>query len=120
MIEARTCVPSTESLAAGLKVVFGAHGAERGPLAILSREANLYTSTFPTEIVTFMQDGSTIRRAFCKYGAGQLLAAYGHKAGVPYEANVYEHVLQCLGLPHPECFGAYSESPDGITWLFLE
>src|SRR5947208_1486827 len=102
-----------ESLAAGMTSVFDTPGVERGLPAILSREKNVYTSTFPTEIVTFASDGGTVRRVFCKYGARRVDVVYGHKAGVPYEAKVYEHVLAGVRLPRPEYYGSHVEPRSG-------
>lgn len=120
MIQVRSIVPETQSLAAALAVVFSAHEGESRPVAILQREDNVFTSTFPSEIVTIALEGGATRRIFCKYGAGHEDPVYGHKSGVAYEAKVYESVLAGLDLSLPEYFGSFTAAQGGATWLFLE
>src|SRR5690348_770544 len=93
--------PTTDALAAGLAHAFRRPGTERGAVSILSREENVYASTFPSEVVTIACEGAPVRRVFCKYGSGHAGPVKEHKAGVPYEASVYDRVLGGLRLPLP-------------------
>jgi hypothetical protein len=75
--------------------------------------------TFPKEIVAVAaRDGRTLE-FFCKYSADRF-DAYGHRAGVAYEANVYRHVLVPIGATAPMFLGAGDDDALGHAWLVLE
>lgn len=108
--------PDVRTLAAGLAPRLG------GPVTVLRRKRNPNASTFPAEVVTCrLADGRTVP-LLCKYGAGPGDDVYGHKAGVAYEADVYQEVLRPLRgrLAAPRCYGAHHDRATGMTCLVLE
>jgi hypothetical protein len=106
--------PDRPTLAAGLGAALG------GPVTLLRRKRNDYSSTFPSEVVTCrLADGSE-RRLFCKYSAGVGHNAHGHRGGVAYEAEVYRRVLQPSRLSSPRFYGTYADGPARGTWLIIE
>jgi len=55
----------------------------------------------------------------CKYG-GNSCSDYGSRGGIPYEAEVYLHVLQPLRLSTARFYGSYKDVISGETWLVVE
>jgi hypothetical protein len=110
-------LPNLQDLTVGLTSVL------RSQVAILDRQPNIYTATFPSEIVRCqLGDGRELRLS-CKYGTDHgtpLSAITRHKGGVPYEAAVYRHVLRTSRATTPTFYGAYSDVNTGHTWLILE
>jgi hypothetical protein len=116
-----TCdLPDTTTLAAGLRSLDGPGAAALSQCTVVDREQNIYTSTFPAEIVTCrLIDGSALR-LLCKYSGGLDFTTYGHRGGVSYEADVYRWFLDPRGVQAPRFFGTYREAGRGWTWLVLE
>lgn len=87
---------------------------------VLSRRANLFSSSFLSEVVTCRLAGGQELCLFCKYGAGAADATgYGHRGGVAYEALVYRDLLRPLGVRAAPFFGAHLDPHTGATWLVL-
>jgi hypothetical protein len=91
----------------------------RGPVTVEGREPNLQGS-FPHEVVTCRFGDGGEGRLFCKYGIGHTASGFGHRGGVPYEAEVYRRVLPGLPLTAAALRGSYTHPATGEVWLFLE
>jgi hypothetical protein len=113
-------LPDTESLEGAISSAMAETGRGGGRVAVLEREASLYWSTFPIEIVTCRIDGRRPLRMLCKYSSDEDGAPYAPRGGPAYEALVYRHLLQWSPLTTPGFYGAYDEPVHGDTWLFLE
>ena len=107
-------LPNLQILSAGLTSVL------RSQVTILDRQPNVYSSTFPSEIVRCWVDDGSELRLFCKYAAHHSDNACGHRGGVAYEAAVYRHLLQPSPVSTPTLYGAYTDVSTGDTWLVLE
>ncbi|HZO91060.1 MAG TPA: phosphotransferase [Chthonomonadaceae bacterium] len=112
--------PDMQTLTEGIFAVFRASGHPDARLSVLGRQSNIYTSTFPSEIVTCcLEDGRPLR-LLCKHARGKDYSAYQHKYGPIYEAEVYRRVLQPLQASVPRSYGLYEEETTGRIWLVLE
>ncbi len=112
--------PDTASLTEGLTSVLSGSLSAPCPVTVLHREAHIYRSTFPSEVVSCrLNDGRTLR-LFCKYSGGQNYDSHGHRGGVVYEAEVYRRVLGHSGNSMPRFYGTYTDVTTGQTWLILE
>ncbi len=112
--------PDLPTLAHGLNAALESHGSSRGPVTILAREPNPRRSTYPSEVVDCrLADGSEVR-LLCKYAAERGHSAHGHRGGVPYEAEVYRHVLQRLPVSAPMFYGLQGDGDTGRTWFAIE
>src|SRR5262249_43011088 len=60
------------------------------------------------------------RKLYCKYGAGLNYRSYGHRGGVPHEAEVYRRVLEPVNFSVAKFYGAVEDAGTGSTWLVLE
>jgi hypothetical protein len=112
--------PDLQNLTAGLTSVFRSTGRIDTQVTIVEREPNIYASTFPSEIVTCLFDDGSKLRLFCKYEAGHFQSSHGHRGGIAYEASVYRHLLQPLGVSVSTFYGAYTDVMAADTWLILE
>jgi aminoglycoside phosphotransferase (APT) family kinase protein len=120
--------PDTQSLSLGLRSVLGVSNA--GELTILDRERNAYSSGSLSEIVTCRCADGRALRLLVKYAQYPDAAHYRHLShepfivrswsNVPYEAEVYRHVLEPLRLSTPKFYGTYQEPGSGRLWLILE
>jgi hypothetical protein len=112
--------PDSQTLIHKLSAIFSDPNSSMDQVTILARETNPRTSTYPSEIVNCrLADGSEIQ-LLCKYAAGRDRAAYGHRAGVAYEAEVYRRVLQPLPVSTPAFYGLHRDETTGETWFILE
>src|SRR5215831_14921870 len=111
--------PEFESLRAGLGQVLGSNGSGASRLNIQDRKPIVSASTYPSEVVQ-CQVGNCELKFYCKYAAGLRYDSYGHRGGVPYEAEVYRLVLQNSGFSLPQFYGAYTDPATRDTWLILE
>ena len=89
-----------------------------GALEVLDAETNPAESTFPSEILTCRGSDGRALRLFRKRAGGAGHECHGHRAGVAYEAAVYERVLEPIGMSTPAFYGAGSDG-DG-SWLLIE
>src|SRR5205085_7847874 len=76
--------------------------------------------TFASEIVRCRFSDGRERHVVCKFGAGHSVNVYGHRGGVPYEVEVYRHVLQPLQAATPTFYGAYADITTGKKLLVLD
>ena len=112
--------PDSQTLARMLETSFGDSRLSGDQLTILARESNPRTSTYPSEVlICRLPDGREIR-LLCKYAGGRDHTAYGHRAGVAYEAEVYRSVLQPLPVSAPAFYGLHNDETTGEAWLILE
>jgi len=112
--------PDLDTLSTGLGAAVAESGVLAGELSVIARQPNIYTSTFPSEIITCrVGNGATIRM-LCKYSAVAGNESYGIRGGVEYEADVYRHLLQSLDLSCPTLYGIYRESANKRTGLVME
>ena len=108
-------LPNLQSLTVGLTSVL------RSEVTILDRQPNIFTSTFPSEIVTCRVDGDSKLLLLCKYATGgHRDNVYGHRGGVAYEGAVYRHLLQPSQASTPTFYGTYSDISTDDSWLVLE
>ena len=106
-------LPSREALLEGLSAALGCGRA----LELVDREAHLYASTHPAEVVTCRIGARKVVRLLLKYGVDHL----GSRAeGVAYETAVYRAVLAPLAAGTPVFFGSYSPPKLRSSWLLLE
>lgn len=112
--------PSRQEVLRALQAVFAARGDDKQQVTLLRCKHFSSMSSFPSQLLTCcLEDGEELR-LLCKTGAEHCQNSYGHWGGVPYEANVYHHVLQPLHLSVPRYYGAYADSALGKTFLFIE
>jgi hypothetical protein len=113
-------IPDQQSLRNSLALILRRHGLADDRVTVVNRQPNVYSSTFPSEIVTCrLPDGDDLR-LLCKYTAGRSHRAHGHRGDVAYEADVYRHVLEPLQVPTVRYYGAHVDAATGNTWLVLE
>jgi aminoglycoside phosphotransferase (APT) family kinase protein len=84
------------------------------------REPNVYTSSFPSEIVTCAFDDGVERRLFIKRYVPGVHDGFGYWRGGPYEARIYGDILASLDLGTPALFGSWSDPATDHTFLALE
>ncbi len=113
-------LPDLETLASRLTAALSRGRHEQRPLRIVRRSLPPFMSTFPNEIVTFQSPEGRNRRVFIKYQVGQGHDSYGHRGDIPYEIEVYQHLLQTLPGFRPRCLGAHADPRTGDFALFLE
>ncbi len=111
--------PDFESLRAGLDTVLGGNGSDSTRVIIRDRNPVVSASTYPSEVVECQLGGDELK-LYCKYTAGLRYDSYGHRGGVPYEAEVYRSALQNSGFSIPKFYGAYKDPATGDTCLILE
>jgi hypothetical protein len=112
--------PDSKRLLDGLASALIEYGLTDGPVSVLKREANPYTSTFPGEIITLrFADGREVR-VLGKYEGTVEEDADGHRRGLDYEIAVYAGVLRPIQLSTPRFYGGYRDPSSGQSWLFIE
>src|SRR5438067_53837 len=111
-------LPALHTLRAGLTVVFCAHESPDAGVTVLDREP-IRVGTFASEIVRCQVPDGRQLHLFCKYGSGHKDNVYGHRGGVPYEAEIYRRVLQPIQATTPTLYGAQTDATTGDTWLIL-
>lgn len=111
-------MPSTGALEDGLRALFS-NGRRDGNVAVVTRSANVYSSTAPSEIVRCrLSDGRELK-LLCKYSAPHA-NSFGHRRGGPYEAMVYHRILEPLEASAPALHGVRVDPTTQNTWLVLE
>lgn len=113
-------IPELDALSTELESAITIGGVLSGELKVVSRQANEFYSTFPSEVITCRFDGKREIRLFCKYSADLDHEAHGHRGGVVYEAEVYRQLLQDLDLSSPTLYGVYREAANNRVGLVLE
>ncbi len=111
-------LPETDRLFSVLADLFVQRGQPR-PLRIVSRRANEYSSTFPSDVIECeLGDGST-QRVHAKFQNGRHHRDHGHRRDLSYEAWVYEAIVEAVGLTAPKWLGTHVEAENDV-WLFIE
>jgi aminoglycoside phosphotransferase (APT) family kinase protein len=100
--------------------VFASGESPGTPIELLTREANVYSSTFPSEVVTCRSASGTVLRLLCKYEGASSNYAFGHHGGVSYEAEIYDRVLDVTVAPAPRLHGTFVDPLHGGKCLVLE
>ena len=113
-------VPGDEALAIGLTTVFAGGKSPGAQVELLNREANVYSSTFASEVVTCRSADGTMFRLLCKYDGGSENYAFGHHGGVSYEAQIYRDVLRGDGAYAPTFYGTFVDDVHGSKCLVLQ
>jgi hypothetical protein len=121
MLETSTAsqFPTLPALTSGLNSILNANGTRYGKVTITGRE-QIEEGSFPKELVTCRVEDGRRLQLFCKYTAGYSHASHGHRGGVPYEANVYRHVLQPLRVSTPGFHGMHSGADRNDVWVVLD
>ncbi len=88
-------------------------------VTIVDRQMNAYASTFPSEIVTCRASDGSLLKLLCKC-VTHLDTFNPQLAELPYEIQVYKHVLAPLPLTTPRFYGAWDHDPAGAAWLVIE
>ena len=81
--------PETEELALGVASALEHEGIASGPVTVLDRQRNPYSSTFASEIARCQLADGKILQLFCKYGAAQGYDRYGHRGEMTYESKLW-------------------------------
>ncbi len=111
--------PDSRTLEQAIASVLSSNGSRGGRVTILNRKPNIYSSRYPTEIVSCRMNGRT-SRLLIKYGLAAHAEEHGHPIGTDYEGMVYRQVLKPIEPSTAKFYGAYLDSPTGISWLVLE
>src|SRR3990172_8085767 len=110
-------LPESESLSFVLSKVLNENGFVEGKIKVLDRQPNIYTSTFPSEIVTCLLQNEHTLQLFCKYGSEKY---HDPRGDIHYEAKVYQNILRPLHVSSPVFYGFHNDEKGGGKWLFLE
>jgi len=113
-------VPDDSALAIGLTTVFARGESPGTPIELLKREANVYSSTFASEVVTCRSADGTVLRLLCKYEGTSANYTFGHHGGVSYEAEIYRTVLGGAVAYAPRLHGTFVDRLQGGKCLVLE
>ena len=114
-----TQFPDLLVLTDGLNSILNFNDARYGKVTILDRE-QMKEGSFPKELVTCrLEDGKKLQ-LFCKYTGGYSHASHGHRAGVPYEARIYQGVLAPLSISKPTFYGTHTGATKDDVWVVLE
>jgi hypothetical protein len=92
-----------------------------GPDAVIvTREPNVCTSRFGSEVITCRDRRGAIHRLLCKYGPTGARSGHGHRGGLAYEGAVYRHALEPEGIGTARLWAVYEECKQGLTWLVID
>ena len=111
-------LPDTQTLTRGLNVVF--ESTAKDQITVVGRKLHSRASTFPLEIVTCRFGDGQMLSVACKYSADRENRCYGHRGGVPYEAEVNRSVLGPRGVSAPHFHGTYQDPDTGWIWLVID
>jgi hypothetical protein len=114
MPDRTSALPSDEALTAVLRSAMTGGAL----VEILGRHPN-EQGTFQSEVLTCRVGASGEFRLQAKYG-GHTGANREHRGGVEYEAQVYRHVLDALGLSTPRLFATHFDDRTQRGWLLIE
>ena len=117
-VDAERRFPRYDVLAAALAHALGEDLLDG--FTIIDRRAASTSSTYATSVTTCRKAGHETA-IFCKYSIDAPHDSHGHRGGVQYEADVYQHVLEPLALPGvPRFYGAHREPERAEIWLLTE
>ncbi len=111
--------PSLEDLTRVLSTVLR-RNALSGEVTVLDRKLTVYVSTFYSERVTCRLRGGSTVQVLCKHSEGDGHNCYGHRGGIPYEAEVYRSILARIQLTTPVFYGGYLDAERNRSWLIIE
>jgi hypothetical protein len=111
--------PSLPALTSGLNSLLNSNGTRYGDVTVIERE-QMEEGSFPKELVTCRVEDGRCLQLFCKYTAGYSHSSHGHRGGVPYEAQVYHHVLRPLRVSTPSFHGMHRGADQHDVWFVLE
>src|SRR5260370_7498234 len=86
-------------------------------VTILGREPLAYSSTYFCEIITCRLADGCVRKFLAKRGTACIEPSYGHRGGVPYEAEVYRRLLEPLETSAPHFSAPPLHPPPAQTTL---
>lgn len=109
-----------DTLATALGSAIAENGMPANQLTVVSRQPNVYTSTFPSEIITCLLGNNKALKLLCKYSAEAGNEAYGARRGVEYEADVYRELLRGLEVTCADFYGIYQDASNRRNGLLLE
>lgn len=89
-------------------------------VAIVDRQKNVYSSTFPSEIVTCRTSDGSLLKLLCKCVSNRPEPIDPRPIKPLYEIDVYRYVLTPLPLTAPRFYGAWSDDSSGAVWLIIE
>ncbi len=89
-------------------------------VTILGREPLAYSSTYSCEIVTCRLADGGVRKLLAKRGSACIEPSYGHRGGVPYEAEVYRRLLEPLDTSAPRFYDVQHDPATGETTLVID
>ncbi len=112
--------PTSEAVTSVLSTIFCSGRSPHAEVVVLDRRPNVYASTFHSEVITCRLPDGSKRRVLCKHSSGFDHNCYGHRGGVPYEAEVYRSVLAGSSLTIPAFYGDQIDADAGECWLILE
>lgn len=99
---------------------------KKAPVRIRDRHPVQAASSHFMEVLRCEDAAGRAFKILCKYGhrfawggADHVEQSQGHRGGVPYEAEIYRHLVAPSGLSAPRFYGSYTDD-EGRTWLFLE
>jgi len=117
--------PSARALTSALRVMLNDDHPASG-VTVLDRQPAVEASTFPSEVVKCQLSDGRELELFCKYALRRHApepawhTAHGHRGGLAYEADVYERVLEPLGMPAVQLRGVYRSGRQRLAGLFLD
>ncbi len=111
--------PDLKALTSVLSTILCRNGLSGG-VTVLDRKLPLYVSTYYSEIVRCRLPDGSEREVLCKHSSGDGHNSYGHRGGIPYEAEVYRSVLTGSQLTFPTFYGHQSDTGTNRNWLIIE
>ncbi len=110
--------PSTQSLEKRLSELL--KNDQPTGIAIVDRQKNNHTSTFPSEIVTCRTSDGSLLKLLCKCVSHKLDTVDPRPIEPLYEIDVYRYVLAPSPLTAPKFHGAWINDASGAAWLVIE
>lgn len=89
------------------------------PFTVVRRDPSGRVSTFFNEVVTCRTEAGELRMLL-KRGGAHADPTYGHRGGVPYEAEIYRRVLEPLGLSTARLHAVETDPAGGDTTLWID
>jgi thiamine kinase-like enzyme len=115
-----TSIPDIHILTTGLNSVFDQFSFGKGGGQILNRQQNIYSSSFPSEIIRYRLESGQVLPLFIKYDCESSHTGHGYWHGVSYEATIYQRVLQSLPISIPQYYGTFANPASNQTSLVLK
>ena len=113
-------LPDTVTLSRHLSALLSNDKNSQDHVIVLSRKPGIFTSTFPTEIITCKFNEEQPIHLFCKYVAHTDGEDFGHRGGVEYEIRIYDEVLRNVPIPSVKFYGKCYFPETNVTMMVLE